>query len=172
MGVNAPASVTLRPRRGHASRVLARLSSRSIVRCPSRGVDACRRVLGDNDRKPLNELFTLPRFSQGTKAVDLPSKLTMLYSLSADTSDRLVHSLLRPFRREIELFNQLLAGALPDELQLDISLGFEPVKFDQVSGELDDAHRLTHVEHERVARACHRGGLQNQLHGLRNRHEV
>ena len=40
------------------------------------------------------------------------------------------------------------------------------------SREVEDLHRLAHVEHEDLAAAADRAGLDHQRHGLRDRHEV
>ena len=64
------------------------------------------------------------------------------------------------------------AGPLTDELELDIALRLEAMKLDQIASELDDTHRLPHVEHEGIAGGGQHRRLQDQLHGLGNRHEV
>src|SRR5690606_16820172 len=43
---------------------------------------------------------------------------------------------------------------------------------DQVARQIDDLHRLTHVEHEDAAALSHHAGLQHQLRRFRNGHEV
>ncbi len=43
---------------------------------------------------------------------------------------------------------------------------------DQVAREIDDLHRLAHVEHEDLAAAAHQPGLQHELRGLGDGHEV
>ena len=53
-----------------------------------------------------------------------------------------------------------------------MSLLGEARQADQVAREVGDPHRLAHVEHEDLAAAAHRAGLQHELRGLRDRHEV
>jgi hypothetical protein len=43
---------------------------------------------------------------------------------------------------------------------------------DHVLREVDDPHRLAHVEHEHLAAAANRARLHDERDGLRNRHEV
>ena len=43
---------------------------------------------------------------------------------------------------------------------------------DQPLGDVGDAHRLAHVEHERLAVAADGAGLDDQLHGFLDGHEV
>ena len=43
---------------------------------------------------------------------------------------------------------------------------------DHLAREVDDLHRLAHVEHEDLAALAHQPGLQHELRRLRDRHEV
>ena len=52
-----------------------------------------------------------------------------------------------------------------------MSFSAEAREPDQVAREIDDAHRLAHVEHEDLAALAHRTGLQHELRRLGNRHE-
>ena len=45
-------------------------------------------------------------------------------------------------------------------------------QLDHVVGEVDDPDRVTHLEHEDLAALGERAGADDQLHGLRDRHEV
>ena len=45
-------------------------------------------------------------------------------------------------------------------------------QLDQLPGHAVDADRLPHVEHQRLAVAADRSGLDHQLDGLLDRHEV
>ena len=54
----------------------------------------------------------------------------------------------------------------------DVALGLEAGEADHVVREVEDAHRIAHVEHEDVAAAPDAAGLHDQLRGLVDRHEV
>jgi hypothetical protein len=67
---------------------------------------------------------------------------------------------------------QLLAGADADELDRDVALRLPAREPDHVVREVHDLHRLAHVEHEDVAALADRPGLDDELYGLRDGHEV
>ncbi len=71
-----------------------------------------------------------------------------------------------------QLLVELLAGPRADELDANVALGLLARQLDHVAREIDDAHRLAHVEHEDLAAAADRARLDDQRHGLGNRHEV
>ena len=48
----------------------------------------------------------------------------------------------------------------------------EPREPDEVGGEIEDPHRLAHVEHEHFPALADRARLQHQLHRLRDGHEI
>ena len=52
------------------------------------------------------------------------------------------------------------------------SSGRRPREQDQVAGQVDDLDRLAHVEHEDLTAAAHGGGLQDELDGFGDGHEV
>ena len=62
-----------------------------------------------------------------------------------------------------ELLVQLLAGAQAGVHDLGPAC---PDCSIELPGDVGDAHRLAHVEHERLAGLADRGGLDDQLHGL------
>ena len=69
-----------------------------------------------------------------------------------------------------ELLVQLLAGPGADEL--DLRRRLLAGEADHVLGEVDDLHRLAHVEHVDLAAAADRAGLDDERRRLRDRHEV
>ncbi|MNV42366.1 hypothetical protein D3C71_1340370 [compost metagenome] len=77
-----------------------------------------------------------------------------------------------------ELFVELLAGPQSGHLEFDIAIrrmfvtDRAPRKLHQPTGEVDDPHRLAHVEHEDIAPMRHRACLNHQLGGLGNGHEI
>ena len=71
---------------------------------------------------------------------------------------------------EIKLFVELLPG--PDARKADLDRIFRQARqADQVAGQVDDLHRLAHLQDEDFAALAHRRGLQHQLRGLRDGHE-
>ncbi len=66
-----------------------------------------------------------------------------------------------------ELLVELLARPRADELDADVALGLLARQLDHVAREIDDAHGLAHVEHEHLAAAADRAGLDDQRHRLR-----
>src|SRR5690606_5610333 len=54
----------------------------------------------------------------------------------------------------------------------DIDLRLESAEQDQVARQVDDLHRLAHVQDVDVSIFTQSAGLQHKLNGLRNGHEV
>ncbi len=80
---------------------------------------------------------------------------------------------LQLLARGEELLVQLLAGPRLGELDRDVRLGLVAGEPDHVVGEVDDLHRLAHVEDEDLALAgADVAGSDHQLHRLGDRHEV
>ena len=69
---------------------------------------------------------------------------------------------------------ELLARPDADDLHADaaVDVGLLAGEPDHVVREVDDAHRLAHVEHEDVAALPDAAGLHDELRGLGDRHEV
>ena len=67
---------------------------------------------------------------------------------------------------------ELLARPYADELDRDVPIRLLPGEPDHVVREVDDLDGLAHVEDEDVAALADRPGLDDELHGLRDRHEV
>ena len=79
------------------------------------------------------------------------------------------------FGRVEQLLVELLARPQAGEDDLDVLVGPKPGKLDHPLGEIDDADRLAHVEHEdlaavRLLPACAEA-CSTRLHGLRDGHE-
>ena len=53
-----------------------------------------------------------------------------------------------------QLLVELLPGPAPDDLDVDVAVGVEARELDHRAGEVDDAHRLAHVEHEHLGAAA------------------
>ncbi len=73
---------------------------------------------------------------------------------------------------------QFFAGAQPGKGDGDVAFGGQPGEADHLPREIDDPHRLAHIEHEnlatRVAVKVFRGGcrgFEHQFDGLAHRHE-
>src|SRR2546423_6148181 len=73
---------------------------------------------------------------------------------------------------DFKFFEELFTGPYAGKDDLDVFTGTQAGKRDEVFGEIEDAHRLAHVEHEDFAAAAHRPGLQDELAGFGDRHEV
>ena len=71
-----------------------------------------------------------------------------------------------------QLLVQLLTRAGADELDRDVPARLLAGEANHVVREVEDLHRLAHVEHEDVTRLADRAGLDDQLRSLRDRHEV
>ena len=71
-----------------------------------------------------------------------------------------------------ELLVQLLARADADERDRDVRLRILAREADHVDGQVEDLHRLAHVEHVDLAAAADRAGLHDERHRLRDGHEV
>ena len=70
-----------------------------------------------------------------------------------------------------ELLVELLARRRPDELDRDVGPRLLPREPDHLLREVDDPHRLAHVEHVDLTAAADRAGLDDELHRLGDRHE-
>src|SRR6266550_2338716 len=70
-----------------------------------------------------------------------------------------------------ELLVELLAGARADELDRDLAPGLLAREPDHVAREVEDPHRLAHVENEDLAATADRAGLDDELRRLRDGHE-
>src|SRR6516225_9861165 len=77
-----------------------------------------------------------------------------------------------------QLLVELLATPEADIFDVDVAFGivrvahFEPGEADHGAGEIVDLHRRPHVEHEHLTAARHGAGLDHELGGFRDRHEV
>src|SRR5215211_3881415 len=58
---------------------------------------------------------------------------------------------VRPLTRVEQLLVHLLAGAPADHLHADVHVGLQARQADHVAGEVDDLHRVAHLEHEHLA---------------------
>ena len=70
-----------------------------------------------------------------------------------------------------ELFVELFARAQAGELDADLIFAVAR-KTNHVARQIDDLHRLAHVEHKNLAALPHRGRLQHQLRRLGDGHEI
>ena len=71
-----------------------------------------------------------------------------------------------------DLLEELLAGAQAGEADLDVLARGEAREADHVAGQVDDLDRLAHVQDEDLAVAAQDAGLEHQLAGLGDGHEV
>ena len=72
-----------------------------------------------------------------------------------------------------ELLVELLARADADDLDRDVDVGLVAGEPDHVAREVEDLHRLAHLEHEDLAGAgAEVARLDHELDRLRDRHEV
>ena len=55
---------------------------------------------------------------------------------------------------------------------MGIVIHFIATEADHPPGEVDDPHRLTHIQYEHVTAGAHGAGLQHQLRGFGNAHEI
>src|SRR5207253_8034117 len=70
-----------------------------------------------------------------------------------------------------QLLVQLLPRARADERDRHLATRLLARERDHVPREVDDPHRLAHVEHEDLAAPADRARLDDELRGLRDRHE-
>ena len=70
-----------------------------------------------------------------------------------------------------QFLEQLLPRPQPGEFDLDIGFAIAR-KADQLPREVDDLHRLAHVENKNLPRGAHQRGLQHELRRLGDGHEV
>src|SRR5436309_821804 len=73
---------------------------------------------------------------------------------------------------EEHLLVELLAGADTAKLDLDVGADAETRQADQVSGDVDDTNRLSHVEKKNLAAAAEGACLEDELDCFRDGHEV
>ncbi|MNY48018.1 hypothetical protein D3C86_1833230 [compost metagenome] len=77
-----------------------------------------------------------------------------------------------------QLFVQFLPRSQPTELDGDIAVWIalranaQAGKVNHFLSQLDYFHRFTHIQHENVSALPHRAGLDDQLRGFGNGHEV
>lgn len=77
-----------------------------------------------------------------------------------------------PFTCHVQLLKQLLAGPQTYKLDLDVLARFQPGKTNHVGSQIEDADRVTHVEHEDLSSITHGSRLDNESGGFGNGHEV
>ena len=70
------------------------------------------------------------------------------------------------------LLEEFFAGAQAGELDVYVLVGFEAVEADQLFGDVNDMHRLAHVEDEDLPALPQNGCLKHQRHRLGDGHEV
>jgi hypothetical protein len=76
------------------------------------------------------------------------------------------------FLRHPEVFVQFLARPHAADADLHVGTGTPARQPDHLVREVQDPDGAPHLQHEQLAPAAHRRGLQDQLHRFRNRHEV
>src|SRR5262249_8506040 len=59
-----------------------------------------------------------------------------------------------------------------DELNFNVLSRTQPGELDEVHRQIQNLDRFTHVENEYLAAGCQCAGLDDQLHGLRDQHEI
>lgn len=111
-------------------------------------------------------------FCGSTQAVEL-----FLHGIPADLGPLLDENfrIFRPvevFVGDQQLFIKLFAGTQADLLNFDVHAGRQPGQADHLLRQLADIHRLAHVQHEHLAAAREGAGLQHELDGLGDGHEV
>ena len=70
-----------------------------------------------------------------------------------------------------QLFVELLAGPQSRELDVNIFRIAQPREHDHVFGEVDDLHRIAHIEDQHISRRADSPSLDDQLDRFGNRHE-
>src|SRR6267378_7210993 len=73
---------------------------------------------------------------------------------------------------EERLLEQALARSYAGVADLDVTPHLKSREADQVRGQVNNADRLAHIEHEDLSAATQGARLQHQLDGLRYGHEV
>ena len=77
-----------------------------------------------------------------------------------------------------QFFKQLFTWAQADKRDLDVAIGLgcgalgHAAQPDHRAGQVGNAHRIAHVQHKHLTAARHAAGLDHQLSGLRDQHEV
>src|SRR5579862_1573630 len=82
-----------------------------------------------------------------------------------------MHGGHRVFERGAQLFVKLLARAHTGELDLDVFMRLQTRQQNQVSGEVHDFDRLTHVQDTDLAAVSDDRSLQHELGGFGYGHE-
>src|SRR6185369_1934532 len=71
-----------------------------------------------------------------------------------------------------EFLEQLFSGPQAHKIDPDVTVWFEAGEPDEVANQVQDPHRLTHVQNKDFSAFTHAGSLQHQLHRFRDGHEV
>ena len=86
--------------------------------------------------------------------------------------DQVVFRFLHALAVQKQFFIQLLAGAQAGIDDRDIHIRLKAGQPDHIARQVVDAHRVAHIEHKNFPAARIGAGLKNELHRLRNRHEI
>jgi hypothetical protein len=103
---------------------------------------------------------------------NIPSTVAGSSALALGAQDLLRRGGLRALVRVEELLVQLLPRRAGPTTSIAMSPRGAARELDHVARELHDRHRLAHVEHEDLAAGPERSRADDELHRLRDRHEV
>ena len=109
---------------------------------------------------------------QTNKVVDAAAEAVPIHGDVLPDADLGVRRGLHVLALDPQLLEELLARTQAGEDDLDVLAGPEAAERDQLLGQVHDLDRLAHVEDEDLAALAHGGGLEDQLAGLRDGHEV
>src|SRR5450755_4561885 len=123
--------------------------------------------LFQRDDQPAN----ITRFTNLVKTIEPGYHVAFRQAVAHKDADLLMAGWHRVLKHGAQFFVELFAGTHTAEFDLDILIRPEPGQQDQVSGQVDDLHRLTHVQDANLAALADDSGLQHQLAGLRDGHE-
>ena len=86
--------------------------------------------------------------------------------------DQVILRFLHALAAQKQLLKQLLAGTQAGVDDGDVHIRLKAGQPDHVARQIVDAHRIAHVEHENFSAVRIGAGLENELHRLRDRHEI
>src|SRR5262249_34364084 len=73
---------------------------------------------------------------------------------------------------ELQFFEELLAGTQSRKYNVHFFEGLQSRQPDHFHSHVEDAHRLAHIKNEDLSPLAHGAGLEDQLGGFPDRHEI
>ena len=113
----------------------------------------------------------ITRLAGRSQATEPRLDIAFRHAVAYEDADLLMGSGGCVLKKRAQFFVELLAGAHTGELDPDILIWPQARQQNQVSGQIDDLDRVTHIQDADLAARSDGGGLQDELASLGDGHE-